>query len=482
MGDTMTSRALGTLLEQLRRTVGLPGSEISDVDLLQRFAEHHDEVAFTALVERFGPMVLAVCRRVIRDSHAAEDAFQATFLVLARKAPSLLHQELVGNWLWGVAYRTARHARADAVRWHNHKREIKTAMAPDPVEEVMWRDLRPVLDEEIYRLPAKYRQPFVLCYFEGKTNEEAARELGCPPGTVFTRLARAREILRRRLTRRGVALSSAALALAITHEATARVPSSLASLTIKAATLFAAGNTAAGLTASTHALTLAHGALKAMPVGKSFALAAALCTITTLGGAGLLRAHRERADSAPEVQSVDAPAAAIRQEAAHLAPPLKQESQPSRPVDAKKTEARRNDPDTVQETKHFGFGRGFGISRDSAAAAATFNSAEARGRVNVTVTGSRKLAVLALPAVQRELLLSDQQYKQVRDLQKKQNRALQDVSPREPTDARDAARVLQEVERAAKNVKTLVKEIDQTIDELLTDKQRRQFGKLMPTH
>jgi RNA polymerase sigma factor (sigma-70 family) len=470
---------MGTLLEQLRRSVGPPGSRLSDSVLLRHFAEHRDEAAFAALVERFGPMVLGVCRRVVGDRHAAEDAFQATFLVLARKAPSLLHQELVGNWLWGVAYRTARRAKADAARWHNHKGEIKANMAPDPVEEVMWRDLRPVLDEEIYRLPARYRQPFVLCYLEGKTNKEAAQTLGCPPGTVFTRLARGREILRGRLTRRGIALSSAALALAITHEATARVSTGLASSTIKAATLFAAGNMTAGVTASTQALTLADGALQAMSVSKWCALTLVLCTVTTLTGAGVLYTQRERRDPASESQYVDAPSLAIIPQAAPAAPRSNQEPEPPKPVGAQKLEGSNAQADPVQEGKSFGFGRGFGMAHDSATATATFNSGDRSDSVRVNVTGSSKLTVLTLPAVQRDLALSDQQHRQLREFQKKQERALADIAPRQPAEARDASDVLREVERAAKNAKKLIKEIDQAIDQLLNDKQRQQLGKRM---
>jgi hypothetical protein len=282
-------------------------------------------------------------------------------------------------------------------------------------------------------------------------------------------------MLRRRLTRRGVALSSAGLAFAIAQEATARVPASLASCTVKAATLFAAGNLAAGVAVSTRALTLAHGALNAIPMGKSFAFAATLCTVTTLGG-GVLYAHRERATAAVEVRSMDAASSAISQQAPPAAP---QEPKPSKAADAKEPKGAKAAPDALQEGKRFGFGRGFGISRDSAAASATFNSGEASDSVNVNVTGSRKLALLTLPAVQRELALSVKQQKQVLELQKKQDRALQAVAPREPSDARDASRVLREVKQAAKKVRSLAKEIDQAIDELLDDKQRRQLDRMM---
>src|SRR5262249_31616689 len=143
------------------------------------------------------------------NEHDAEDAFQATFLILVRKAGSLGRPELLGNWLYGVAYRTAARARAEATR--RRFREVplidRDLPAKESTPDGVWRDLRPVLDEEINRLPDKYRAPFVLCYLEGKTNEEAARQLGCPLGTVLSRLARARERLRLRLTSRGLTLS-----------------------------------------------------------------------------------------------------------------------------------------------------------------------------------------------------------------------------------------------------------------------------------
>jgi hypothetical protein len=393
---------------------------------------------------------------------------------------------LVGNWLWGVAYRTARRAKADAARWYSHKREVKANMAPNPAEEVMWRDLRLVLDEEIYRLPAKYRQPFVLCYLEGKTNEEAAQKLRCPPGTVFTRLARGREILRGRLTHRGIALSSVAFTLAITQEAIARIPASLASSTIKAATLFAAGNIAVGLTASTRALTLADRALKALSVSKWFTLTVVLFTVTAVGSAGVLYTQHQGVDAAHEAHYADAPFPAIIREG--TAPGLKQQSEPPMPLDAKEPKERNAKTKSMQEGKSFGFGRGFGMAHDSATATATatatFKSDDASDSANVSVTGSSKLTVLTLPTAQRELALSDQQSKHVSELQKKQDHVLQGLAPREPTDVRDAAEVVREVKRASENVKKLIREIDQAIDKLLCDKQRQQLGEMMlrPPH
>src|SRR5262249_48128930 len=155
-----------------------------------------------ALVRRHGPLVLGVCRRVLRDRHAAEDAFQATFLILLRRARSLDRRGSVASWLYTVAYHVALRARADAARRPPPARPV-----PQP-PEAGWADLQPVLDEELGRLPDSYRAVVVLCYLEGKTNVEAARLLGWPVGTVKGRLARARDLLRARLTRRGITLSA----------------------------------------------------------------------------------------------------------------------------------------------------------------------------------------------------------------------------------------------------------------------------------
>src|SRR5262249_34111246 len=160
----------------------------TDRQLLQRFASGHDETAFTALVGRHGPMVLGVCRRVLHSIHDAEDAFQATFLVLARKAGSVRQPDALGNWLYGVAYRTALEARTRAAKRRARERELAEEPPVEPGGAIDWSDLRAVLDGEVNRLPDKYRSPFVLCYLEGRTNEEAARLLRCPKGTILSRL------------------------------------------------------------------------------------------------------------------------------------------------------------------------------------------------------------------------------------------------------------------------------------------------------
>jgi RNA polymerase sigma factor (sigma-70 family) len=178
----------------------------TDAELLDRFTRTGDPVAFAALVRRHGPMVFGVCRRVLRDPNDAEEAFQVTFLVLVRKAGELREPGRLANWLYGVANRVARKARVSAARRDRHERAAAgpdRAVPPEPVDA----DLRAVLDEEMVALPDKYRAPLVLCYLEGLTNEAAAERLGWPPGSMSYRLARGRELLRKRLVRRGIWLA-----------------------------------------------------------------------------------------------------------------------------------------------------------------------------------------------------------------------------------------------------------------------------------
>ena len=204
---------------------------LKQLRLMERFVADADADAFARLVQRHGPTVLGVCRQILRQEHDAEDAFQATFLVLSRKASSIRAAEALPNWLYGVARRLAIRSKSAAAR--RQAREVALVepppapRAPDRLAE----DLAPVLHEEIGRLPDKYRIPFVLCYLDGKTNEEAAQQLGCPSGTVFSRLARARERLRGRLTRRGLALSTGVLTAtlaALTQQARAAASPQLA--------------------------------------------------------------------------------------------------------------------------------------------------------------------------------------------------------------------------------------------------------------
>jgi RNA polymerase sigma factor (sigma-70 family) len=208
---------LGSILPgRTRRDSPVPAAEsnpTTDRDLLDRFARHGDQQAFAALVRRHGPSVLGVCRRVLRDPHAAEDAFQATFLVLARKAHTIAQPEALGSWLYGVALRVACKARAALTRPSPALLPDPVADAPDPSAGVASEELRLILDEELCRMPDRDRTLIVLVYLEGRTHDEAARAIGCPLGSMAWRLARARDDLRRRLARRGVGLAVGALLL-----------------------------------------------------------------------------------------------------------------------------------------------------------------------------------------------------------------------------------------------------------------------------
>jgi RNA polymerase sigma factor (sigma-70 family) len=239
----------------------------TDAALLTRYARHRDNAAFAELLRRHGPVVLGVCRRTLSDPHAAEDAFQAVFLVLARKAGSVRPPGRVGGWLYGVAVRTAKKAKvAAARRW---RREMGAApvnqdsASPDPaVGAALERsELRAVIDDELARLPARLREPVVLCDLGGKSRSEAAAELGWPEGTVAARLAKARKVLADRLTRRGVALPAAGLACLASE-----VTPALARSTLAAADAFGLGLASSAV--SPTAQVLAEGVLRAMTTGK----------------------------------------------------------------------------------------------------------------------------------------------------------------------------------------------------------------------
>jgi len=237
-----------SVIEHLRRTVLLrDGAGLVDGELLRGFIDRHDEASLAVLVERHGPMVWGTCRRLL-SHHDAEDAFQASFLVLVRKAASVAPREMVRNFLYGVAHQTALQARRTAAR--RRAREVQMTVMPDAeaVPEDRWPDVQPLLDEELSRLPDNYRAVVVLCDLDGRTRKEVAHQLGCPEGTVAGRLARARAMLAKRLTKRGVTLSGGALAAVLAQNvASAVVPNSVVFSTIQAATLVAAGQAAAYL-------------------------------------------------------------------------------------------------------------------------------------------------------------------------------------------------------------------------------------------
>src|SRR5262245_35360990 len=218
-GIAMATGQLGSVVRHLRKAALLQdGADRTDGELLECFLARRDEAAFEALVQRHGPMVLGVCRRVLKNQADAEDAFQATFLVLVRKATSVVPRALVGNWLYGVAHNTALKAKAMNTKRRAREREAGGMPRREAPEEV-WQQLQALLDEELSRLPDKYRVPIVLCDLEGKPLKEAARQLGWPHGTVASRLARGRTMLAKRLARHGLTLSAGALAAALSQGA-----------------------------------------------------------------------------------------------------------------------------------------------------------------------------------------------------------------------------------------------------------------------
>jgi RNA polymerase sigma factor (sigma-70 family) len=265
---------------------------LTDGQLLERFVTRHEEAAFEALLRRHGPMVLGVCRRILHDGHEAGDAFQATFLLLVRKAASIAKKESVGSWLHGVAYRIAVKAKARADRRHARERQMMDTPTAQPFDEILWRDLRRVLDDEVDRLPEQYRAPVVLCHLEGKSYAEAARQLGCSKGAIALRLARARDLLHERLSRRGVTLSVGPFVAQLTPDrVSVPVPPALAKATARAALLRVMEKKALADAAPAPA-ALTGGALSALGWTKLKVAVAALLAVSVLGAGMGVCLHR----------------------------------------------------------------------------------------------------------------------------------------------------------------------------------------------
>ncbi|HEY7156434.1 MAG TPA: sigma-70 family RNA polymerase sigma factor [Gemmataceae bacterium] len=312
----MTANRTGTGIAQFLRALRTHGCvDQTDGQLLSQFLSRRDEAAFVALVRRHGPMVLGVCRRVLGNAADAEDAFQATFLVLVRKAASLTERAVLGDWLHGVARRTALSARRDCAR----RRAKEQAMVrPDMQGEAIQDHWLPLLDEELSRLPENYRLPIVLCDLEGKTRREAADRLGWPEGTVAGRLARGRALLARRLLRHGGAVSSSSLAAVLAQNtASACVSEALLHSTASAASLLAAGTGAATAVISAKVAALTEGVVRAMFLAKlkTVTCALALTVLVGFGGvalvpgsghlltAGAAKAPKEGGDAKPDAEA-----------------------------------------------------------------------------------------------------------------------------------------------------------------------------------
>lgn len=286
----MPASQVSKIVQHLRTSMlRRDGAGLTDGQLLDCFLERRDGAALEALVRRNGPMVWGVCRRLL-NHHDAEDAFQATFLVLVRKAIAIMPREMVANWLYGVAHQTALKARSTAGK--RKRRERQVADMPEPVsgsprrsatEEDVGSDLQPFLDQELSRLPDKYRAAFILCDLDGKTRKEAARQLSLPEGTIASRLSRARVMLAKRLSRHGFAIPAGAMAVMLTQNVSACVSTPLLSATIKTASLLAASKTAVAGSISAKVAALTEGVLRTMVLTKLKITTAALMMVALSG-------------------------------------------------------------------------------------------------------------------------------------------------------------------------------------------------------
>jgi RNA polymerase sigma factor (sigma-70 family) len=275
------------LIQFLKRVVEDPRQkDFSDLDLLQRFVKDHDEAAFTVLIRRYGRTVFSVCRCMLPCESDAEDAFQATFLVLAQKAESIRKGQSLGSWLYGVAYKTALKARAKAASRRSREAKAPIRSVSSPLDDLTWREAQALLHEELHRLPEEYRAPLVLCFLESRTLDEAAKRLGCGKGALRGKLERARQLLQSRLARRGIGPMAFVGVLAVTSPASADLVVS----TAQAASSVAAGGAAtAVVSAKVAALTKGVNAMfasKVKIVAAMFLLVGALSGGIWLLGSG----------------------------------------------------------------------------------------------------------------------------------------------------------------------------------------------------
>jgi len=284
-----------------RRLLAAEGTGLADAKLLGQFVESGDQEAFEILMRRHGPMVFGVCRRILANSQDAEDAFQATFLVLVRKASSVRPREMLGNWLYGVALQTAQRARALNAKRQRWEKQVTAMAEPYAAPPNAHEDWRPFLDQELSGLPRHYRAAIVACDLEGKTRNEAARQLGWPEGSVASRLARGRALLARRLAKHIPAFSVSALAADLSRNgALSQPPAALLLSTLEAACIVSAGQLAVTALISEKVVSLTEGVLKAMLLSKLKAVAMGLvvCMLGIGMGASLVDGQAPK-DAAP---------------------------------------------------------------------------------------------------------------------------------------------------------------------------------------
>lgn len=279
---------------------------MTDSQLLGNFVAGHDESAFRALVDRHGPRVLKVCWGILRDPHEVEDTFQATFLVLARKAPTIRDPEGLGSWLHGVAFRLAARARRGAARRRKHERRHAELRPTPGAPERSWEDEGRVVIEELGQLPRPYRDPIELCYLRGLSHEEAASRLGWPLGTLKTRLVRGRRRLRDRLDRRGIATAGALLLLLLLSGKAQAVPEELAASTIEAMRLGLSGRAGALAPHAARASRLVRGRRRAVFGPRRLAMLLTLLGGTIAASWGITAYGRARAAEAEEIASIPA--------------------------------------------------------------------------------------------------------------------------------------------------------------------------------
>jgi RNA polymerase sigma factor (sigma-70 family) len=283
----MATTQSGAILRHIRTlAASAAAQELTDGQLLHRFATAHEEAAFATLVQRHGRLVWSVCRHILHHEHDAEDAFQATFLILARRPGSIRKQESVGSWLYGVAYRVAVKAKRSAARRQAYERQARTMPQGQVSSELACRELQAILDTEVQRLPDKYRTPFVLCCLCGRSRQDVAQELGWKEGTVSSRIAQARKQLQQRLARQGITLAAVLCAHTLSSQTVAAaVPPALAQATIKAALLVVAGKPLTAAVISGPVAVLIRSGLRALAAAR---LKLVLALVLTVGGLSLL--------------------------------------------------------------------------------------------------------------------------------------------------------------------------------------------------
>jgi RNA polymerase sigma factor (sigma-70 family) len=312
----MAQSSLHGLVQRIRTVAAAHTNRaLADRELLERFIDGKDEAAFTVLIERHGPMVFGVCRRVLPNYHDAEDACQATFLVLPRKAAAIRNRQSLGSWLHGVAYRAAGNLKRTHARRLSRERCADASVPRDPAAEVTWREVQGILDDELQRLPDRYRTPLILCCLECLTRDEAARQLGLSPTTLHGRLERARNLLRARLGKRGLTLA-AVMSATVGDAVQAAVAPTLVVSSTKAAMMLGAGQPVADGMVAPRTLALMQEVLKTMLLTKvKWATAAAIC-------AGFLVALAAGSSTSLTIAQETKPASAGKKDA----PPAQPES------------------------------------------------------------------------------------------------------------------------------------------------------------